>query len=64
MRSIEYKCDICSKRYQYGLIEVNENERGILLRLPELKVEVCINCKKQLLEAIKALKEHYAIQRG
>jgi len=60
MRSIIYKCDICGKEYPYANVQVVDKERGVLLRIPDLGVEICIKCKKQLKEAILALKQHYA----
>jgi hypothetical protein len=60
-RQIRYKCDICGKEYHYNSVEVTDKERGILVRIPELKIEICLMCKKQLLEAVNALKKSYVI---
>lgn len=51
MRHITYECDWCQRQYEYH-IKVNENDRGILLRLPELGIEICAACKKKLLEKL------------
>lgn len=63
MRQILYKCDVCGKEYKYDNIQAVDSDRGILLRLPELKVEICVKCKRELLKMIQALKQSY-VSRG
>lgn len=47
MRHIIYECDWCKRQYPYHL-KVEDNDRGILLRVPELKIEICYTCSKKL----------------
>lgn len=47
MRRIVYQCDRCRREYEYEL-KVEDAERGILARIPELGIEICRKCLKEL----------------
>lgn len=63
MRYVDYECDLCQRMYHYE-IKAEESERGILLKIPSLKIEVCNQCKKKLLEAIATLKNYVRSNKG
>lgn len=47
MRHVVYECDVCHRQYNYK-IKVNEKDRSILAKIPELTVEVCRQCLKKI----------------
>jgi hypothetical protein len=55
MRKIIYQCDICKREYPYEL-KADEGERGVLANFKLLKVEVCRQCLKKIMEYIQTLK--------
>lgn len=54
MRKVKYICDCCGKEYPYELT-VKDNDRGVLLRIPELGVEICRKCKLRVKEFIDSI---------